>query len=401
MLKEPFTHAYNVIDALIQQGFQCYFVGGAVRDLLSGKQVGDIDLATDATPGEMQLIFERTVPIGIEHGTILVLDGEHSFEITTFRTEGMYDDFRHPSHVEFVRDIIEDLSRRDFTINAIAMDRNGELIDPFEGKKDLDNKIIQTVGNAMERFTEDPLRMLRGIRFSSQLGFDIDTYTLDAIKGLNPLLGKVSVERVSVELIKMFQGQSVKNGLSYLNNSNLWLALPVFMESETLIHDVQQKVNRPINSAGTIFAFLHLLQSNFSLKMWAKSYKLSNSIKREASLQIELYNLYIKDGLSSYVLYETKAVHLHPLLSLIELIEGRTYDFNEIQQQYYSLPIKSRDELMITGKDLIDWFPGAKRGKWVGDYMDRIENSILQNQLSNNKEDIRKQVKIWSKQESN
>ena len=147
MLKEPFLKAIPVIKKIEDAGFEAYFVGGSVRDLLMNKPIDDVDIATSATPEEIKNIFDKTVDVGIEHGTILVLYGGESYEITTFRTEGNYVDYRRPESVSFVKSLEEDLSRRDFTMNAIAMTKEGNFIDPFHGMEDIKNTIIRSVGN--------------------------------------------------------------------------------------------------------------------------------------------------------------------------------------------------------------------------------------------------------------
>src|SRR5690625_1201737 len=168
---ETFEQAVNVLSIIEQNGYETYFVGGCVRDFLLNRPIKDIDIATAALPEELMDIFDSVIPVGIEHGTVIVRFNQVSYEVTTFRHEGIYTDQRRPDDVTFIRHIEEDLQRRDFTINALAMDRHGEIKDLFSGREDLDKQLIRSVGNAAERFMEDPLRMLRGVRFTSQLGF--------------------------------------------------------------------------------------------------------------------------------------------------------------------------------------------------------------------------------------
>ena len=180
-MKEPFLTAVPVLERLEAAGFEAYFVGGSVRDFLLNKEINDVDIATSATPDEVKQIFSKTVDIGIEHGTVLVLYQNQGYEITTFRSEAEYENFRRPKEVAFIRSLSEDLQRRDFTMNAIAMDKGGDLIDPFQGKLAILNQVIQTVGNAENRFQEDALRMMRAVRFVSQLSFKIEEATLTAL----------------------------------------------------------------------------------------------------------------------------------------------------------------------------------------------------------------------------
>lgn len=187
---------------LNQAGYAAYFVGGCVRDTLLGREIHDWDITTAALPDEIMQLFPHCIPTGIQHGTVTVLDGDAKAEITTFRRDGLYHDGRHPDSVSFVPNLEEDLSRRDFTINAMAMDETGEITDLFGGKADLAKKIIRCVGDPDKRFREDALRMLRALRFSAQLGFQIEEQTFAAIGRNAGLCRTLSKERVREEAEK-------------------------------------------------------------------------------------------------------------------------------------------------------------------------------------------------------
>lgn len=195
-----------IIEELEKNGFEAYIVGGCVRDELMGVSPSDFDITTNAKPDDVKKIFKRTIDTGIKHGTVSVLFYENNipnlFEVTTFRIEGEYSDGRHPNEVKFVRELIEDLRRRDFTVNAMAYNEEKGLIDEFNGIQDLHDRIIRAVGNPTERFNEDALRLLRAIRFSAKLGFDIEEKTKDAIPILASNLLKISKERIQIELVK-------------------------------------------------------------------------------------------------------------------------------------------------------------------------------------------------------
>ncbi|XJS11588.1 CCA tRNA nucleotidyltransferase [Aerococcaceae bacterium WGS1372] len=178
---ELFKKALPVLKQIESHGYEAYFVGGCVRDTLLNKTINDIDIASSARPEEIEKIFKTTFDVGKEHGTIVVLVNNEPYEVTTFRTEGDYKDYRRPDEVNFVRNLEEDTLRRDFTINAMAINGDGELFDYHGGVNDLNNKIIRCVGIAMERFEEDALRMMRAIRFASQLGFFIEEKSFEAI----------------------------------------------------------------------------------------------------------------------------------------------------------------------------------------------------------------------------
>lgn len=196
----PPKYVRQTLFALQARGHLAYLVGGCVRDIILGLTPQDWDICTSALPDEVMDIFPDSGPTGIKHGTVTVKHGSKSCEVTTFRTEGDYRDHRRPDSVTFVSDLISDLGRRDFTMNAIALSADGMLSDPYDGVGDIDRKLIRCVGNAELRFNEDALRMFRALRFSSRLGFDIEESTLNAIKKKAPLCASLAPERVRDEL---------------------------------------------------------------------------------------------------------------------------------------------------------------------------------------------------------
>ena len=194
--------ARECLERLKSAGYAAYPVGGCVRDVLLGREPGDVDICTAAHPEAVMALFPRAVPTGIVHGTVTIPTEDGNVEITTFRRDGDYADARHPDSVSFDAGLLEDLRRRDFTVNAMAMDSDGEVIDPLGGRKDLRSKIIRCVGEADRRFSEDALRMLRGVRFAAQLGFEIEEGTRAAMRRNAPLTAKVSRERIKAEMEK-------------------------------------------------------------------------------------------------------------------------------------------------------------------------------------------------------
>ena len=178
-------HAKEILERLNQHGFEAYVVGGCVRDSLLGRQPEDWDITTSARPEQVKAIFGRTIDTGIQHGTVTIMRGKTGYEVTTYRIDGEYEDSRHPKNVEFTSNLTEDLKRRDFTINAMAYNPKEGLVDVFGGEEDLKAGIVRCVGFAMDRFTEDALRILRALRFSAQLGFGIEENTWNAIKRIS------------------------------------------------------------------------------------------------------------------------------------------------------------------------------------------------------------------------
>ena len=197
------TSVREIIEVLEGAGFEAFAVGGCVRDAVLGRVPADWDITTSAMPEEVKALFHRTIDTGIQHGTVTVMKDHVGYEVTTYRIDGEYEDARHPKEVSFTSNLVEDLKRRDFTINAMAYNDRAGIVDEFDGIGDLEKGVIRCVGNAMDRFGEDALRMLRAVRFSAQLGFSIDEDTKDAITKLAPNLEKISAERIQVELVKL------------------------------------------------------------------------------------------------------------------------------------------------------------------------------------------------------
>jgi putative nucleotidyltransferase with HDIG domain len=225
------------------KGKQIYLVGGAVRDMLRGEKIHDWDIATDALPEETSAVIKsaggKVFPTGIKHGTVTAFYKKHSAEITTFRTESGYTDGRRPDQVHYATDVEEDLSRRDFTMNAVALRLpDGKIIDPFGGKADIKVGVIRCVGNAAERFSEDGLRPLRAVRFASQLGFEIEKNTLAAISGALDVSAKVSKERVRDEIDKILESPLPSRAFLLMEKTGL---LKLFLEELAACRGIEQK----------------------------------------------------------------------------------------------------------------------------------------------------------------
>lgn len=219
------TAGMEVAGRLRESGHDAYLVGGCVRDRLLGRRLSDVDIATSALPEEVTGVFQRTIPTGLQHGTVTVRHGGVSFEVTTFRTESGYSDARRPDEVLFVRDIREDLARRDFTVNAMAAGVDGRWIDPFGGRRDLAERRIRCVGDAGERFGEDALRMVRAIRFASVLKFRLAKSVWRAVRKQAPRLRYVAMERIGAEWDKMMAGDDPDRACMLLARSGLLVCL--------------------------------------------------------------------------------------------------------------------------------------------------------------------------------
>lgn len=192
-----------IIDTIMEAGYEAYAVGGCIRDSILLRKPSDWDITTSASPYQVKELFRRTLDTGIKHGTVTVMLDKEGFEVTTYRIDGEYEDGRHPKEVTFTRNLTEDLKRRDFTINAMAYNEKDGLVDIFGGLEDIRCKMIRCVGDPVERFSEDALRMMRAVRFSAQLGYRIEEETSNAIRVLAPDLKKISAERIQTELVKL------------------------------------------------------------------------------------------------------------------------------------------------------------------------------------------------------
>ncbi len=213
--------ASEVIKVLTDHGFLAFFAGGYVRDLLFNKPVKDIDITTSALPGEVMGLFPHTAPTGLQHGTVTVIMKVHSFEVTTFRTESDYVQKRRPGKIEFVSSLEEDLKRRDFTINAMALNLDGQIIDPFHGKQDVHDLILRCVGNPADRFNEDALRMMRCIRIASEYELEVEEETWNALMVTGTALKHIAMERIRVELERMIEGSFPHKAIELLAASKL------------------------------------------------------------------------------------------------------------------------------------------------------------------------------------
>ncbi|MFS0822979.1 CCA tRNA nucleotidyltransferase [Bacillus sp. 1P02SD] len=385
-MDEPFVKAKAILTTLHKNGYEAYFVGGSVRDYLLQRPIGDIDIATSARPEQIMAIFPKTIDVGAVHGTVIVLHNDEQYEVTTFRTEEGYDDYRRPSHVEFVTSLHEDLKRRDFTMNAIAMTIDGNIIDPFEGKKAIEEKRIQTVGDPNDRFFEDALRMMRAVRFSSQLSFLLCKETESAIKENAPLLKKISVERITIEFEKLLRGQSCQESIPILVNTNLFHYLPDFTdEIQSLERFSLYKWNQ-LQERAEYWTLVCCLLEKDDLKAFLRQWKLPNKIIEQVVKNSTFLKKVLQTGWSKRLLYDCGAECMQQIERVLEVL-GFHQEVSPFQE-FNKLPIKQRSELDITGEDLLLWYK-QKPGKWVADLFEIVENGILEYKVENNKEKIK------------
>ncbi|AIF43588.1 CCA tRNA nucleotidyltransferase [Virgibacillus sp. SK37] len=400
MLTEPFLTATNILTKIESYGYQAYFVGGCVRDYLLGRPIGDVDIATSAKPEMIQQIFNKVIPVGIEHGTVVVRYEQESYEVTTFRIDGIYSDNRRPDEVEFVNKIDEDLARRDFTINALAMSKNGHIIDLFEGRRDLKNKVIRTVGNGYERFSEDPLRIIRALRFTSQLGFTLAPETLVDMKEASHLVNTLAVERLTNEFSKLFAGNDIRKAVTYMKEIQVDSYLPVFRSFPSLIKKLPSNMHS-LMDFGEVIAYMHIVEPSVSISVWVKEWKCSNRTKKDAIHLVNSYHVFKKHGINSMLIYQLKRPYLAPFFRVVTLADPKvSISMEKLLTINEKLPIQSKTELSINGQEIIDLFPLRRRGPWIREIMDSLEKEIVLGNLRNNNKEIKEWIR-WNPPETN
>lgn len=363
--------AKHIIALLKEAGFEAYMVGGAVRDYLRGAVPHDVDVATSASPEQVKSLFERTIDTGIEHGTVIILlDGEGT-EVTTFRTESGYSDNRRPDKVEFVNSLHEDLKRRDFTINAMAMTEEMDIIDPFGGRGDLKAGIIRAVGVPKERFSEDALRMLRAVRFSGQLKFHIDPATKQAIIEHGERIQSVAMERIKAELDKVMVSAAPDISMSYLTETGLNRFLP-----SGGLFELDWSGYKAGNDA--VEGWFYLLHQNGETFDAIREYRFSNQDKKDIQRALEASQLLFWDDWAYYSFTERQLI-------IAQVASHKTEAVKERQQ---ALPIHSKSELAANGSDLMEW-AGKKAGPWLKEWTLHIEKAVVERRLANDKERIK------------
>ena len=375
--------AVPVLERINQAGFEVYFVGGCVRDTLLQRPLHDVDLATSAYPQEIKQIFPQTIDTGIEHGTVTVIYQKKAYEITTFRTESGYQDYRRPDKVEFVRSLKEDLKRRDFTINALAMNAQGEIIDLFAGMADLQQRQIRAVGVAADRFHEDALRMLRAVRFQAQLNFTIEKQTLAGIKTNAALLSHIATERIREEFIKLMEGCNRQAGLISLYQTQLYRFCPGLATYD--FPKILQFAAGQITDEATVWSFLAYLGQlkRMQVRPFLRQWKVANNNIKLVQAAIELLNNYQGSNWQLYIAGQAATAIAAQVLRLTcqqELAE-------QLIEQYQDLPLKSPQQLAINGQQIMQVL-NLSPGPQIGQYLKQIQQAIVAGQLVNDYQTI-------------
>ena len=382
-----------IIKTLMERGYEAYIVGGCVRDSILKRKINDWDMTTSAEPEKVVELFDKVILTGIKHGTVTVVLNNNHYEITTFRNDGEYDDNRHPIKVEYVKTLREDLARRDFTINAMAYNEECGLQDYFGGISDLNNKIIRTVGNPVLRFNEDALRMLRAVRFSAQLGFEIDKITFKAIKEVSHNIESISKERIREELNKIILSNAVK--FETLRSSNL--ADYIIPELNKISYNRLLQIDSVRKTIHLRLAILLMDLGENSAITILKRFKYDNDTIKNVSSLIKYKNYDLND-----------IINIKKLLNIIG--EDLVYDLIDIKKSEIifhadhkkdcklNLLSKSREkisdiiknnecyslkQMKIDGRDLIEL--GYVKGKKIGEILSYLLDIVIQSPELNNK----------------
>ncbi|MCH5321553.1 MAG: CCA tRNA nucleotidyltransferase [Eubacterium sp.] len=434
-------NAKAVISALENAGYEAFAVGGCVRDYIMKRPCDDIDITTSAKPDELEKVLKdnniKFIETGLKHGTVTAVFNGDTFEITTYRTDGDYKDSRHPENVEFVTDIKEDLSRRDFTVNAMAYNDSVGIVDLFGGQADIENKIIRAVGNADKRFKEDALRIMRAIRFASVLSFDIEPDTKKAIFENKELLKNVSAERIFTELSKLLMGDNVFNVLVEYreiiavvipelepifnidqNTSwhiyNVWehtcnavdqaprdLAIRLTM----LLHDIGKAFAKTTDENGTDHFKGHQKISAQYAETALKRLKVSNEIYDRVMFLVPIHDMHIGTDRKKIKKWLSKVGES----SLRDLIEVKRADKlaqnpEKTQQELINLDITKSEldsviaegepftvkDLAVNGNDMMSL---GLQGKQIGSALNLLLDKVINNELPNIKENLISYIK--------
>lgn len=386
-------NAKQIVDILKNNGFNSFVVGGCVRDMIMGIEPKDFDIATAAKPQEVKKLFNKCIDTGIEHGTVTVVINKEMYEVTTFRIDGDYLDSRKPEFVEYTDSVYEDMLRRDFTMNAIGYNEEDGYIDYFNGLGDIENKIIRGVGEPSVRFNEDALRMLRAIRFSATLDFDIEEETYKAIIEKRELLKNISVERVREEFTKILLSNHnerieilINTQLIRYYNQEFFEYIEINLESikEFLKYSKKDKVYVYV-ALFHAFSFEDTKKHMKALKWDNKTIKDVCDIVSELNTEIIESGYFIRKLVSNHGIKNAKAI-----LFFKEKIDSKNYsklydEINLILEKSYATTTK---ELSISGDDLKSI--GITNGKKIGECLKYLLEEVLKSPEKNSKEELLK-----------
>lgn len=357
-----YNKAIEVLNIFYSHGYLAYIVGGYPRDMLLGIKTNDIDICTNAKPKEIIDIFDTENVSDTKYGSVRVIYKNCKFDVTTFRKDIKYEDNRRPIKIKYINDLKKDLLRRDFTINTLCIDKDGNLIDKLSVKEDIDKQIIKTVGNPKYRFKEDSLRILRAIRFAGVLDFDIDSKAMDYIKRYGYLLSNLSYSRKKEELSKIFSAKNKEKARRLILDSGIDKYLEIDNLSEIVMCD-------------DIIGIWSQLEISDNYPFSRVEKEMIKNIRRMIKLEIDDYTIY------KYGLYVS---------TVVGSIKGISY--KSINDKYSKLVIYSKKEIEISGLEIAKCLD-SKPGSYISQIMDDIEKEIVMKRLDNNKEEIISYIK--------
>lgn len=392
----------RIIKTIEDNGYEAYAVGGCVRDSILGRNPDDWDITTSARPEQIKSFFKKTIDTGIKHGTVTVMMNHTGYEVTTYRIDGEYKDGRHPESVEFSAKLVDDLKRRDFTINAMAYNESNGFVDEFNGIEDLNNHVIRCVGNPIERFSEDALRMMRAIRFSAQLGFDIDSKTYAAIVELAPAIRQVSMERVQVELAKTIMSDNpfyvkqyeqtglLRENLSYMDEilsgklvKNAMAMLKYAPKSTVLRYAAIFNMGEPDRVKAELKA---LKLDNYTVDTVTKLVAYSkDTIEENEPAVREAVHKYGKELLA--LMFENEEARINTKEEIVGIsLSSQRLHLNRIKKMYEDIISRgdciSIKDLDITGNDLMEY---GLSGVQIGKTLNELLHIVIENPKLNEK----------------
>ena len=386
----------SIINDIEGYGHEAYIVGGCVRDMLLGKEPKDWDITTNATPDRIKAFFKRTVDTGIKHGTVTVIMGKNTYEVTTYRLDGKYSDGRHPDKVEFSSLLEEDLKRRDFTINAMAFSHKRGLVDLFNGVSDLKNARITCVGSPKERFDEDALRMLRAVRFAARLGFCIDEKTAKAIEELAPNLLKVSKERVWTELLGTLCSDNPEK-VKLLFDYGIAEFISESFAYVSIGEDIVKLKLLPMKKSLRLAFLLHKTERDKALSVLKELKSDNDTFTRVRILLDFLAQDISKDRYEiKKVLWRMGSDNFDDLLRLKAVINSdEVKRLKEISDVKEDIILKAEAfeiaHLDITGNDLIS--AGIEKGPKIGESLEYLLDKLMRGEVQNTKKELERLIK--------
>lgn len=388
-MNEYLNKAKKILMDLKSNGYEAYIVGGYVRDKVLGLKSDDIDITTSATPEQVNEVFDNVKNTGKKFGGVTVIIDDDKFEVTTFRLEGEYKNHRYPKDVTFSTNVYDDIKRRDFTMNALYMDENDRVFDEFGGLEDIEKQSIKTINNPNERFNEDALRILRAFRFVSKLGFDIEPETLNAIKELKHLVKTIKIERVMVELDKIFRGDYQKKAIQYMLETGVSKEL----------YGLHKGLEYIVNLKDFIYP-LEVFIISYILDDLGEEWKFSNNDYRVIVNTSNLHEVTREEEFNKYILFSNK---LNPclLVNRINVLLGYKDQKEFLMQMYDDMPVMDVCDLAFKGQDIIALTTLHNRrliGLIIDDLLYNVIMGIMPNKYEVLKEFSLKRVKELQKE---